>query len=319
MRITFEEQGHVYTVNGDIATISVTELLGKHGLAPDYSGVDKAKLRDAASKGKAVHKDLENIFNEKDYTPVTEQGRQFAKWVAENVDCGVGEQLLGLEMDGWTLAGTADVMAFMKNGALTVSDHKNTSAFHREYVTWQVNLLDYMARRLSQTDGLIAENNVKTRPFHWAGATVFYCFHYDPKTGEMSVKELEKIPDEEIEKLLEAERNGEIYQRPALVVEPELQEQWLSAEKFLAEIENQRKQAEETAKACRAKLCELMEKQGVKSWECDGVKVTYVAPIDRLSVDSTKLKKNYPQVYTECQKLTKVKATVRITFRGEEE
>ena len=78
MRITFEEQGHVYTVNGDIATISVTELLGKHGLAPDYSGVDKAKLRDAASKGKAVHKDLENIFNEKDYTPVTEQGRQFA-------------------------------------------------------------------------------------------------------------------------------------------------------------------------------------------------------------------------------------------------
>lgn len=66
-------------------------------------------------------------------------------------------------------------------------------------------------------------------------------------------------------------------------------------------------------------MCELMEKQGVKSWECDGVKVTYVAPIDRLSVDSTKLKKNYPQVYTECQKLTKVKATVRITFRGEEE
>ena len=314
MRITFEEQGHVYTVNGDIATISVTELLGKHGLAPNYSGVDKAKLREAASKGKAVHKDLENIFNEPNYEPITEQGKNFAEWVKKNVDCGVGEQLLGLELDGWTLAGTADVMAYLKNGALTVSDHKNTSAFHREYVTWQVNLLDYMARRIAQTDG-----RLNGKPFHWTGATVFYCFHYDPKTGEMSVKELEKIPDEEIEKLLEAERNGEIYQRPALVVEPELQEQWLSAEKFLAEIENQRKQAEETAKACRAKLCELMETQGVKSWECDGVKVTYVAPIDRLSVDSTKLKKNYPQVYTECQKLTKVKATVRITFTGEEE
>ena len=36
----------------------------------------------------------------------------------------------------------------------------------------------------------------------WKGASEFYCFHYDPKTGEMKVYELEKVPDEEIENCL---------------------------------------------------------------------------------------------------------------------
>ena len=41
MRIDFDEKNHIYRVDGDIASISVTELLHKHGLAPDYSGVSK--------------------------------------------------------------------------------------------------------------------------------------------------------------------------------------------------------------------------------------------------------------------------------------
>ena len=97
MIIEFEEKGHVYSVNGEIASISVTELLAKHGLAPDYSGVDKKKLRESSAIGKEVHKDLENVLNVAGYEPKTQQGKQFKEWVEQNLDCGVGEQMLRQE------------------------------------------------------------------------------------------------------------------------------------------------------------------------------------------------------------------------------
>lgn len=45
MIITFEEATHVYTINGELATTSTTQLLHKHKLAPDYSGVDEKVLK----------------------------------------------------------------------------------------------------------------------------------------------------------------------------------------------------------------------------------------------------------------------------------
>lgn len=312
MKIDFEEKNHVYSVNGNIATISVTELLAKHGLAPNYNGVDKKKLKASASIGKEVHKDLENVLNLANHTPTTEQGKHFAQWVKENLDCGVGEQVLGFEEDGFILAGTADVMAIGKDGELILGDHKNTSVFHREYVSWQVSILDYMARQLGR-------EKVNGKALNWKGATKFYCFHYNPKTGDMKVYELDKIPDEEIRRLITCEKNGEMYQRAVLSVDKELQAKVEQAEMFLIEKEKEYKQAEETAKALREQLCKAFEEQGIKSWETDKVKVTYIAPIERVSVDSKKLKETYPQAFINCQKITKVKANVRVALKGEED
>ena len=56
MQVDFEEKDHVYFVNGEIASISVTELLHKHGLAPNYGTTPKERLEASAQKGKEVHK-----------------------------------------------------------------------------------------------------------------------------------------------------------------------------------------------------------------------------------------------------------------------
>lgn len=313
MQISFEEKGHIYSVNGEIASISVTELLTKHNLSP-YSGVNKVKMKESADIGKAIHKDLEDILNVASYEPKTEQGKQFAEWVKKNLDCGVGEQMLGYENNGLVIAGTADVMAIAKDKTLIVADHKNTSQFHREYVSWQVSLLDYFARKLGK-------EKVNGKILNWKGAKRFICFHYDPKTGKMTTYELDKVADEEIERLLDCELHDEIYQRPILVIDPELQVQFLRAEEYLAQVELTYKLAEEKAKTIREQMLNLFEKQGIKSWESPTgkVKVTYVESSERLSVDSAKLKKDYPQVFSECQKLSKVKAQLRVKLRGEDE
>ena len=314
MIVEFEEKDHIYTVNGEIAGISVTELLAKHGLAPDYSGVNKQKRRESADKGKAVHKDLEDILNVASYEPKTEQGKHFAEWVKESIDCGVGEQKLAYEYNGLIIAGTADVMAIGKNKTLIVADHKNTAKFHREYVSWQVSLLDYFARKLGR-------EKINGKILNWKGANKFYCFHYDPKSGEMKVYELEKVSDEEIERLIECEYKNEIYQRAVLVIDPELEKKYLLAEEKFMEIEKQAKELQNARDDLRAELLKLFEQQGIKSWESrDGkLLVTYVAPAEQLRVDSAKLKTKYPQVFAECQKLSKVKAQIRVKVRGEDD
>ena len=244
MIVNFEEKGHIYSVNGEIASISVTELLTKHGLSP-YSGVNKAKMKESADVGKAIHKDLEDILNVASYEPKTEQGKQFAEWVKENLDCGVGEQMLGFESNGLVIAGTADVMAIAKDKTLIVADHKNTSQFHREYVSWQVSILDYFARKLGK-------EKINGKLLNWKGAKRFICFHYDPKTGGMTPHELNKVADEEIEKLLDCELHDEIYQRPMLVVDPELQQKYLQAEENFIAFEKQVKAVQKVRDDLRA-------------------------------------------------------------------
>ena len=312
MQISFTEKGHVYSVNGEIASISVTELLVKHGLPPNYKGVSKKVLSEKAKKGTEIHKDLENILNAEEYTPQTEQGKNFGKWVMENLDSGVGEQKLALEYKGIIIAGTADVMGIMKDGTLMIGDHKNTSKFYREYVSWQVSVLDYMAR-------MIGDEKINGRRLSWKGAKNFYCFHYGEQ-GEMKVYELEKVSDAEIEKLLESEIAGGQYQRPELVAEDDLKEQFIQAEEDFARVELLAKQAKKKRDELRAKILTLFEEQGIKSWESpDGaIKVTYVLPSGRMDVDSEKLRKYFPHIYEQCLKSVKIKSSIRVTVRGEE-
>lgn len=314
MNIELDEATHTYSVDGEIASISVTELLHKHGLAPDYSGVPSETLKEAAARGKAIHKDIADFVNTDDHESQTDECRSFSKWMDDNADCAVAEMPLAFEYSGMLVAGTADLIGIMKNGEVFIADHKNTKTFQREYVSWQVSILDYFMRKIAGA-GLKVNGHdiVRLR----GGASKFFCFHYTD--GKCEPKALDKIPDEEIERLLACELVGKIYQRAVLSVAPETQAEIEQAELYLSRLKKFYDDAESKVKELRAQLCEEMRRQGIKSWETDKVKVTYVAPVERSTADTAKLKKNYPQAFTECQKITKVKDTVRVTIRGNED
>ena len=75
--------------------------------------------------------------------------------------------------------------------------------------------------------------------------------------------------------------------------------------KVIADLTLQKKQIEDQEKAMREKLREAMEKYGVKSF----------APTTRTSIDSTKLKKDLPDVAAKYSKTSKVSASVKITVK----
>ena len=68
-------------------------------------------------------------------------------------------------------------------------------------------------------------------------------------------------------------------------------------------------------------MLSIFEQQDITYWKSpDGkIEVTYVAPIDKIIVDSKKLKSDYPQVYDKCQKLSKTKAQLRVKVKGEDD
>lgn len=83
----------------------------------------------------------------------------------------------------------------------------------------------------------------------------------------------------------------------------------------ITDLVTQKKQIEEQEKQMRVKLQEAMEKFGVKSFENEVVKFTYVAPTQRKSIDSAKLKKEHPEIAEAYQKVSQVKASVKIEIK----
>lgn len=89
----------------------------------------------------------------------------------------------------------------------------------------------------------------------------------------------------------------------------------LAVMKEIAAINNQKKILEEQEKKVRIALETAMEQYGIKSFDNDILKVTYVAPTTKTSVDSKKLKKEYPEIYKKCSNTSAVKGSVRITVK----
>lgn len=327
MRVKFDEASHTYAIDGEIVPISVTELLRKHGLAPDYTGASTSVLERASAHGTAVHADIANAINGQEST--TKEAENFIEWASWNADEMHAEQVVGYAKDGLMIAGTIDVFGELRRtnyrlgmgqlgGTFNVpkrmfflGDHKTTSKVDLDYVTWQTSIYDYMLRQL---DG----QELNGTKVEWKGADKLYCFHY-AKDGEMREYELHKVDDSEIERLFECERKGEIYKSSFLTSpkEQELVERAQDAIEELARIEAERQDAEEYLKELQAQLIEVFEKHGVKKFENDVIRMTYTAPHTTRKIDTKALKAEQPEIAEKYTKESEVKASVRITLKGE--
>lgn len=83
----------------------------------------------------------------------------------------------------------------------------------------------------------------------------------------------------------------------------------------ITQIELQKKQLEEQSKAMREQLLNAMEQYGVIKFDNGNLKVTYIAPTTRSTIDSTRLKKEMPEIAQQFTKVSQVKATIKIEVK----
>lgn len=74
------------------------------------------------------------------------------------------------------------------------------------------------------------------------------------------------------------------------------------------ELKNKNEQIKEVLK-------NKMEENGLKTYENAYVKLTYIAPTKRNTIDSKKLKEELPDVYMNYCKVSDVKSSIRMTIK----
>lgn len=297
MKVVFRETDHTYWL-GDKQLISVTRLLKKHGLATDYTGISEEVLEKAANKGTLVHKEIENYIKNGE-VGFTSELSDFIDITAElgftaedsEIILPAGE-IPDDKVDDYFYAGTADLIGKIGDG-YALADLKTTAKVDKRAYAWQLALYERLC-------------GVKFDKL--------YIFHLGKNSKAIPI---ERISDAEVDRLLECERNGEIYSEPGLVITNELLARAQEAELELKRAEEVKKEAEATAKEYRQKLYEAMQRQNVSSWETadKSMLITCVAPSTKTSIDSTKLKKEMPEIAEKYSKTSTVSGYVKITIR----
>ena len=84
----------------------------------------------------------------------------------------------------------------------------------------------------------------------------------------------------------------------------------------IANLLKQKSTIEATEKEMRAKLEAAMLEHGIEKIDHEILKISYIKPTTRTSVDSTKLQSTYPHIYAECCKTSNVKGYVKIELKG---
>lgn len=74
---------------------------------------------------------------------------------------------------------------------------------------------------------------------------------------------------------------------------------------------------QDTYKTLKKKLYDLMDEYDVKKWETDHVVITRILPSKRESLDSKKVKEDYPEIYEAYKKVSNVAGSVRIKLKEE--
>ena len=290
--VAFDEFTHSY-ICGDKLLIGVTTLMKKHGLSPDYGDVPEDVLAKAAARGTAIHQMLEDYDNG---NPVQDDEAGNLKAYKD----------LGLKIDrSEYLVSDGDIVASFIDKVYedcSLADVKSTATVHKRSVAWQLSIYAYLFEKM---------NPGKKVPH-------IYCIHV--RDGKAKEIELNRIPDEQVEALFQAEREGRIYEDIEDVPDVSLalrdQDVLCLVETLdvIAQYKAAMKAAEERAAALQDKLYQYMVDNNLDEMGCTLGKFTRKSEYTRISIDSAKLKKEMPEIFEKYQKTSVVKGTV--TFKA---
>ena len=294
MEIKFDENLHKYTVDGK-EVISVTQLLQKHRITPSYDAVDKELLRVASERGTLIHEEVEKWIEsgESGFTEEAERICDYLNSTADRDSQIISEKIVANDI----VAGRFDVL-YTHAKKLVLTDIKTGNTKHLFGWSWQLSLYKYLYEKMYGKE-------IDSLQILWA------------KNGGMTVIHCDYVGDEKIENLLNAEREGRLISDVDLGVSEEELEDLTELMEEIKAKEDELKLMKEKVDKVNEILYGTMEKEGVKTVDRGNLKITYVAPSSRTSVDSKKLEKEEPEIYKKYVKTTTVAGSIKITLMGD--
>lgn len=290
----FDEKEHKYYVDGK-ELISTTQLMRKHNLSPDYSSVDEETLNKSANYGTLIHKELE-LFIKKDEVSFTQEVENFDLWIKENQ---LENNMVAseLQVNNDLVAGTIDFIYEDADG-LVIADFKTTSQIHKEAVSWQLSIYRELL-------GMEIKKGV--------------CFHL--KGGLFEVLDIPLKQKEEVERLFDAERNGELY-KPYDLIPSESVEALVQFQLQLMAMDEAKKKIEAQIEAFKDYCLQEMEARGLMKYEINNnvikLTITRVLESKSESVDAKQLKADNPELFEKYKKIKTTKSYVKVSCKASE-
>ena len=295
MEVKFDENLHKYTVDGK-EVISVTQLLQKHRITPSYDAVDKELLRMASERGTLIHEEVENWIKDREIG-FTQEAYYICDYLRDKIYYGseiISEQMVANDV----VAGRFDLLFLDGKKRLVLADIKTGNSKHLFGWSWQLSLYKYLYEKMYG-------KKIESIIVMWA------------KNDGMTVIPCEYVGDDKIENLLNAERECRLISDVDLGVSEEELEELEELMKDIKSKEEELNLLKEKVDKVKETLYGTMEKEGIKTVDRNKLKITYVAPSTRVSVDSKKLQEKEPEIYKKYVKTTTVAGSIKITLIGE--
>ena len=299
-RVYFEPVSHSYLLDGETLLMGVTELMAKHGLSADYAGIKKDVLENAAKEGTAIHREIQDYENGEAIlnSPLIEDYKKLNLKFIESEYPVSDFELVASAIDG--------VYAGSKKDSVILIDYKATQKLHNRALQWQLGAYKFLFERLNP--GIVVE--------------ACYCLWIDKKARKIKgLIPIEPVSEAEVLALLDAERNGLIYEdnynAPTLeVMLGENALEYVNGIGKLARLKADVKKLEDSLKSYDDTIIAYMEEHGLSSIDTPEGKLIKKSASTSERVDTDKLKKKFPHIWDSVKKTSNTKAS--LTFKQKE-
>lgn len=306
--VIFDEAAHTYTLEG-VRLSGVTAIV--KWMFPDtYKDIPQSVLEKAAEYGSLIHKKCEQYDN-CGFGDDLPEVRDYVRLKRENGLTTIENEYL--VDDGKDIASSVDVV-FDKDGSgmYSLADIKTTSKIHKDNVTLQLSIYAYLFEKCNKGKKV---------------GRLFVIWLPKEQYGTAELMELGRIGSADCKKIVKAylaKEDATPYREKYFggveasteiePIEEALPATLKDAEDEIIKIETKLKQMEERKKELKDGLYELMVQHNVKKWQSEKLQIIRKLESTRESVDTAKVKKQYPEVYADCLKVSKVKGSITINI-----
>lgn len=284
-KVRFDSDTHTYTLDGKELS-GITSLLDRQLFKDKYSGVPDEKLQKAADRGTLIHQQCE--MADEGFPVTSEEAINYMLLKQKyNLRHEESEYLVS---DNENYASCIDKVYRYDDNTFFLGDIKTTYKLNKEYVQWQLSIYAYLFEKQNK------------------GAKVSSIFAIWLRGTTHQLVELERIPDEKVERLLYCDSHGMQYTENLPVVTSE-------AEKLIIDIESQLKALTEKKEVIQEAIMMAMVKAGSYSYKSDRISITRKTASARKSFDKERFDKDYPNVYDKYIKETPIAESLLIKIR----
>ena len=287
--VVFDKGSHTYFLNGKQLS-GITGLLERKLFPTKYAGVDEETLHKAAEYGSNVHEQIAKDDGADEF--VLDEVLSYRKIITAHNLKPIAHEYLVTDSDKY--ASAIDLVFENENGTVDLADIKTTYKLDKDYVSWQLSIYAYLFELCNP--GLKVKN-------------LYGLWLRDDKSSYEKVYRHDK---DEVLRLL-ADDTEDCFLPDAPKMPADIVEMASQLEEYFTILKWYEKKYKEQEKEFKSRLTKLMGEAGIYNISIGGLKISYVKGYTKSSLDSTRLKKEMPEIIDKYSKITNISPTIKIT------